>query len=613
MARGTSFGLRALDAGALAQTVQQYGGAVAHDATLGRGRERCESRAEPLTEVRLGVDLEVLGVLGEGGMGVVHLARHRSLEREVAMKTVRAGAPSDVLLALSKEAVLTGSLEHPGIVPVHAFGHAPDGRPVMVMKRVEGVPWRELLRAPDHPHWGTIGSSDRLVDHLTILMQVANALWFAHSRGVVHRDVKPENVMVGEFGEVCLVDFGIAVRTRDVADAAVPIAGTPSYMAPEMVAGGPIDARTDVYLLGATLFEILRGQPPHRGANLHQVLLAAYEAQLLPFGDDIPQELAAVCQKALARQPTQRFASAREFRTALADFLNHRGSIRLASRAEALLRDAASASLDDHQTRLRRRILLTECRFAYHQALAEWPDNAAARSGAVRCLEAMIQLEIEEGHASAARALLGDLLPNSSALLGELDALECRIEAERAASQQLRLFAQDMDPWLGHRTRRRAVLWFAGFAALLSVAALQATTAGELSAERVVQVGIVNVVVVGAIAGALWRRLSRNAFGRKLTTAVVTMSLFMLVQRLMAARTGLPAHVTLTIDSLQLTLALIMGGIALAPFLLRGAALTGLGFALQVLWPGHAPTIFSISTVAMLLVLGMFWRPPSES
>jgi hypothetical protein len=169
-----------------------------------------------------------------------------------------------------------------------------------------------------------------------------------------------------------------------------------------------------------------------------------------------------------------------------------------------------------------------------------------------------------------------------------------------------------MDPWLGHRTRRRAVLWFAGFAALVSVVALQARGTGGLSPARVVQVGIVNLVVAGAVGGALWRRVSRNAFGRKLTTAVLATAVFMLVQRLSAAKAGLPVHITLTIDALVLTLALVMGGITLAPFLLRGAALTGLGFVLQVFWPAQAPTIFSVATVAMLFVLGMFWRAPPE-
>lgn len=387
--------LRALDAGALAQTVQQYGAAAAQGATLGRNHFGCEGRSQALTDVRLSIDLEIVSVLGEGGMGVVHLARQRPLGREVAVKTGRQDAPLDANTALANEAVLTGSLEHPAIVPVHAFGRAADGRPVMVMKRLD--------------------------------------------------------------------------------------------------------------------------------------------------------------------------------------------------------------------------IMLTECRFACHQALAEWPENSAAQNGARRCLEALIELELHEGHASAARALLGDLPSGSSALFSQLDELERRLESERAEAERLRLFARDLDPGLGHRTRRSAVLWFAGFAGSVSVAVLVATRTGELNPERVAQVGAANVIVGCAIASALWRRLSRNAFGRKLTMVALISSVFMLVQRLVAARAGLPAHVTLTIDCLQLTLALIIGGLTLAPFLLRSAAIMGLGFGLQVLWPARAPAIFSVSVVAMLVVLGIFWRPPSES
>src|SRR5262249_35011988 len=151
------------------------------------------------------------------------------------------------------------------------------------MKHVEGVSWRDLLRDGAHPAWAKVGApgEDRLVSHLQILMQVCNAVEFAHRRGLIHRDIKPANVMVGEFGEVYLLDWGIAARTGILAEASSHLGesgaeptprmlGTPAYMAPEMLSRkvGPIDERTDVYLLGATLHEVLTGRPRHVGSTL---------------------------------------------------------------------------------------------------------------------------------------------------------------------------------------------------------------------------------------------------------------------------------------------------------------------------------------------------------
>jgi serine/threonine protein kinase len=186
-----------------------------------------------------GTRYELLAVLGRGGMGVVYLARDTVLDREVALKIVdRATSPdgsaADTASALSNEARILARLEHPGIVPVHDFGELPDGRLFYAMKQVRG----ERL-----DRWM---SGDRsLADRLAVFLRICEAVSFAHARGVVHCDLKPENVMVGEFGEVLVLDWGIANQA---------LAGTPPFMAPEQTrAGGAIDPRTDVHALGAIL------------------------------------------------------------------------------------------------------------------------------------------------------------------------------------------------------------------------------------------------------------------------------------------------------------------------------------------------------------------------
>jgi len=205
-------------------------------------------------------------LLGAGGMGMVRAALQESLGREVAVKALRSeGATPHKMLRLLREAWVTGALEHPNIIPVHALHLDESGAPQVVLKKIEGRPWSDFLAEPEL----LPGDGDPLGWHLGVLRSVCNALAFAHSRGIVHRDVKPENVMVGAFGEVYLADWGIALAFDESASPRVPrarenemLAGTPCYMAPEMARGAPADPRTDVYLLGATLFEVLAGKRP---------------------------------------------------------------------------------------------------------------------------------------------------------------------------------------------------------------------------------------------------------------------------------------------------------------------------------------------------------------
>ncbi len=206
-----------------------------------------------------GTRYEVLSVLGRGGMGIVYLARDTALDREVALKVVdraatdrgtNAGTEAVTSRALGGEARILARLEHPGIVPVHDFGELPDGRAYYAMKRVRGERLDKWLT----PERG-IG------DRLAVLLRVCEAVGFAHARGVVHCDLKPENVMVGEFGEVLVLDWGIAQSaTRNPQSA---VAGTPPFMSPEQLRGDAVlDHRVDIYALGVMLDMIGGTAPP---------------------------------------------------------------------------------------------------------------------------------------------------------------------------------------------------------------------------------------------------------------------------------------------------------------------------------------------------------------
>ena len=288
-------------------------------------------------------ELELRGLLGEGGMGRVLLGAQRSLGRDVAVKTAHPGADDATNDALVTEGIVTGGLEHPNIVPIHLLGLDAAGLPVLVMKRVVGVSWGDLLADPAHAAWTRLPMlpQDRTRAHLEILMQVASALAFAHARGWVHRDLKPDNVMIGEFGEVYLMDWGLAARAGE---RIVGLTGTPAYMAPEMVQpNGVVDARTDVYLLGASLHHVLAGTPRHAGDALKVVLEAAWISAPVVYGADVPDELGALANRATAVDPAARPDGALAFRQAILDYLAHRSATSLAVVADERLAELEAA------------------------------------------------------------------------------------------------------------------------------------------------------------------------------------------------------------------------------------------------------------------------------
>ena len=188
-----------------------------------------------------GTRYELISLLGRGGMAVVYLARDAILDREVALKVLDWTADDWSAARLAQEARILASLEHPGIVPVHDFGQLADGRTFYAMKRVRGERLDRWAAGRD------------LHERLSAFLRVCDAVAFAHAHGVVHRDLKPANVMVGEFGEVLVLDWGIA-RIRGQAEAGGVVAGTPDYMAPEQARGDrSVDERADVFALGTLL------------------------------------------------------------------------------------------------------------------------------------------------------------------------------------------------------------------------------------------------------------------------------------------------------------------------------------------------------------------------
>lgn len=316
-----------------------------------------------------GVDYLTIDLLGEGGMGTVHLARQVALGREVALKQIRRehqqqGASQNEFLT---EAVLTGKLEHPNIVPVYEVGRSPEGDLFYTMKNVRGRAWSD-----------TIGSLS-LQKNLDILVNVCDAIAFAHVEGVVHRDLKPQNIMTGGFGEVLVLDWGLAIVMGTDSQAGASIAGTPAYMAPEMVnAPETVGPHSDVYLLGAILFRIVTGKAPHQGRTGRDCLLAAASNEIATpvaarlAGLDSSGELLQIARRAMATDPHDRFRTVPEFQQAVRDYLLHRDSLEISRRAETSLETARS---NDDYTQFSRAV------FGFEEASRLWEANAHAREG----------------------------------------------------------------------------------------------------------------------------------------------------------------------------------------------------------------------------------------
>ncbi|WP_438007166.1 bifunctional serine/threonine-protein kinase/formylglycine-generating enzyme family protein [Sorangium sp. So ce321] len=321
---------------------------------------------------------EDLGLIGRGGMGEVRRVRDRVMGRVLAMKLLQLEGRDDAE-ARSRfldEARVTACLQHPGIVPVHDCGMLPTGQLWFTMKEVRGRTLSALIRAL-HADKEAGPPPEALRRGLDVFVRICEAVAYAHGQGVLHRDLKPENVMIGEFGEVLVMDWGIARASAGgaLADSledsghrthAGLILGTPVYMSPEQARGevDQVGPASDVYALGAVLYELLCGEPPYRGTALAvvaQVVQRPPEQLALRCCDQLPRDLIAICDRAMARAPSARFASAEVLAEEIRGFLD---GARRRERARALVEEARALAPQIEGLRARARALRAEAKAA---------------------------------------------------------------------------------------------------------------------------------------------------------------------------------------------------------------------------------------------------------
>ena len=273
--------------------------------------------------------------IGGGGMGEVHLVIDRWLGRAIAMKVLRDGSTA----RFRREARVQGQLEHPAIVPLYDTGVDAYGRPYFTMRHVRGATLGTILKRlalGDHEARACYTRSKLL----RAFAQVCLAVDYAHGRGVIHRDLKPANIMLGSFGEVHVLDWGVAkIQGDDSLDEPVSDVrevdatghgewiGTAGYMSPEHIAGEAVDPRADVYSLGVVLFEILTLERLHRGLPEIQAASSLVEVDVdarlaASHAEDVSPMLAAIVERAIRVDPAKRHASARELGEAVEDYLD---------------------------------------------------------------------------------------------------------------------------------------------------------------------------------------------------------------------------------------------------------------------------------------------------
>lgn len=393
-------------------------------------------------------------LLGRGGFGEVWQAVQVSLNRTVAIKRLRpAEEPRGETEArehfFRHEAFTTAALEHPNIVPVYDFGMDEHGQPMMAMKLVRGEPWNTILKRD----FAELSAEEFLARHLPILVDVAQAVAFAHENGIVHRDLKPAQVMIGRFGEVLLMDWGLAIRTdefgRSVPNAPVSSlvapapseasspAGTPAYMAPEQTLpdATQVGPWTDVYLLGGILYQLLSGTRPHDAPNAEAAFLRAHEGVV----EDVrrraperamPEDLAVLAMRALARDRKDRVPTVEAFLESLRSHLSgaaRRQQSLAASGAVAAELATAESGGDDAIGALLNRV---------EQALLLWPGNEQATALRVELLRRQAEVATREGDLRLARLTIarmpeGGVRRRLESSLAAATAARARRERER--------------------------------------------------------------------------------------------------------------------------------------------------------------------------------------
>jgi serine/threonine protein kinase/WD40 repeat protein len=321
-------------------------------------------------------DYQIKEKIGDGGMGIVFSAVQNAVNRIVAVKSIKSDKQGNesTRKQFFYEAEITADLDHPNIPPIYEMGTTGDEILFYSMKLIQGTPWQKVIAQKTRE------------ENLEIFSRIADAVAFAHSRDIIHRDLKPDNVMLGAYGEVYLMDWGLGVNVAKTRS--IDFGGTPDFMAPEMAANKrrEIGKPSDVYLLGAILFQMIVGKAPHTGKTAMLRLQAAARNEIIETTVEDP--LLEIAHKAMATQPNERYASVEEMQDAIREVRQHAASIEISNRSKDLAETAVKNKDYDSFNR---------SLYGFEEAIGLWRDNQAAQLGLAQTRLAKGQCAYERG------------------------------------------------------------------------------------------------------------------------------------------------------------------------------------------------------------------------
>ncbi|WP_372368295.1 serine/threonine protein kinase [Candidatus Uabimicrobium sp. HlEnr_7] len=378
------------------------------------------AQESPSSPDKKGLDFEIEEEIARGGMGIIYKGYQTSLGRKVAIKKIIANTQqTGSRYQFVSESKITAYLDHPNIIPVYDLGANEDSELVLVMKLVEGKSWREIM---SHKTYS-------LEKNLEVMLDLMNAIAFAHDKGIVHNDLKPDNVMIGEYGEVVLMDWGIAVDFRDEPNSNFPSKqlvknplGTPSYMAPELANGDgeQLGPWTDIYLLGAILYEILMGKPPHLAEEFTMTLSSVMQHKELKWNDNVSRELKQICLKAMSFKPKDRYKSISELKKDIEGYIQHKESIIVSQNAqkmfEAARKKIKKADLSDREHGVIYNYF-SGAIAGFCQAVELWKENKEAEEGAYNARLEYAQTAIKNLDLGLAQSQIDILSPEDKLVI----------------------------------------------------------------------------------------------------------------------------------------------------------------------------------------------------
>ncbi len=463
--------------------------------------------------------IETEVVLGKGGMGIVLCGQQTMPSREVAIKKVLKASGSYKRMLL-QEAQITGQLEHPNIVPIHQIIQNDDDELLVIMKKVEGKTLLELL-----PTFQAAETFELPTTALQYLLQICHALEYAHSQEIVHRDIKLENIMIGDFNEVLLMDWGLGMHLLNQIGANPGVVGTPCYLAPEMLSGKPedIDVRTDVYLMGATLHHLLVGEARHNKTKVRETLEQAQRSEPIDYPNHVPSIFAEIMNKACARSKSKRYQSMMELREAIEEALEHWEAIKLTEQArqnfDQFTIDIAEFKLDVAQ--VSRNFL--RIRTQLESAIDIWQDNQIAKETLKHLLMFMVDYYIDRLEISLAVSLFSDVKNPPDDLISRIKKAEREYQRLTEAHER----AQEYDPLQSKSGRKTLIVSLAAVSVLLVsfAGAYSYFVSPEVTTLRLVYTG--SLVSVTCILGVFLGRktLLSNKLGTQMARIFTVSSL----------------------------------------------------------------------------------------